>query len=49
MDGGKKVYKWGGYSALNETNDSVDVFKKFKIGLRESKDKLFLNNSGIVQ
>lgn len=47
--GGGKVYKWRGYSALNETNDSVDMFKNFKMGLRESKDKIFPNNFGILQ
>lgn len=47
--GGQTVCKWRGYAALNGTNDSVDLFKNFVIGVREPRDKLFLNNFGILQ
>lgn len=46
--GEEAVYKWGDYSALNETNDSMDMLKNLKIGLWESKNKLFLSNFGIL-
>lgn len=49
VDGGKKVYKWGDCHLFHSVLNSVDVFTNFKAGLRESKDKLFLNHFGILQ
>lgn len=33
MKRGKRYINGGGYSALNETSDRVDMFKNFQLGL----------------